>query len=243
MKLVLIGGGDYGTKPEKSYNLKEIDEATVKLTGKAHPRLLFLSFTIKSNFTFGCMKKHFMELGVQCEHLCFDEFSNQKTVDSKFKRADIVYIGGGNTVYFMQLIKKFGLDKKIIEAAEQNKVIAGRSAGAIIISDCGSSDSRKFKNSSIFTCVKGLGIFDVLLAPHYIGSGREQDIPRMLKNKKSKVAIGVDSVSALIVDGDNFEVISPDDKNWVYKCYYCGQDFVQKKLPKNGKVNDLIAKQ
>lgn len=243
MKLALIGGGDYGTKPEKPYNLKEIDEKIVILLGKAHPRLLFLSFTLKSNYTFGFMKKHFMELGAQCEHLCIDEFSKQKTVDGKFKRADIIYIGGGNTVYFMQLIKKFGLDKKIKESAEQGKVIAGRSAGAIIISSFGSSDSRHYKDSNIFTCVKGLGLFNVVLAPHYKGSGREQDMPRLLKTKKKFTAIGVDNQVALVISGDDFEIVKSNDSGNAYKMFYAGNEFKEILLNQKGKVVDLISKQ
>ena len=64
MKLVLIGGGNYGTYPDQPYNLREIDEKIKNLSAKAHPRLLFIGFTIRSNHTFGYMKKHYMELGV-----------------------------------------------------------------------------------------------------------------------------------------------------------------------------------
>ena len=35
MKLVLIGGGNYGTYPEQPYNLKKIDEKVALLSGKA----------------------------------------------------------------------------------------------------------------------------------------------------------------------------------------------------------------
>ena len=240
MKLVLIGGGDYGTYPDKPYNLKKIDETVVSLTKKAHPRLLFISFTIKSNHTFGFMKKHYMELGVQCEHLCFNEFSNQKTVDGKFKRADIIYIGGGNTISFMQKLKKYGLDKKIIESANQNKVIAGRSAGAIIISSAGSSDSRIYKDGKKYTHVNGLGLIDIFLAPHYMDSDRTKDMSRMLKKNKDQVAIGLDSCSALVVDGDEFETISSIDGAKVYKIYYRNKEIIQEELETSGKLCDLL---
>lgn len=243
MKLVLIGGGDYGTKPEKLYNLKEIDEKIIALSGKTHPRLLFLSFSIKSNYTFGFMKKYYTQMGAQCEQLCFSDFGNAKTVEGKFKRADIIYIGGGNTIHFMNILKKFGLDEKIIEVSKQNKVIAGRSAGGIIISAFGSSDSRKYQQIGKFTCVKGLGILDIVFAPHYINSGRESDMPRLMKNKKKFVAIGVDSCAALVVNDKNFEIVSTDKNSCGYKCFYNKNSFIQKKLDNFGKLNDLIAKQ
>lgn len=239
MKLVLIGGGHYGTYPDQPYNLKAIDEKIVRLSAKAHPRLLFIGFTIRSNHTFGYMKKHYMELGVQCEHLCFNEFENQKTVDGKFKRADIIYIGGGNTISFMQKLRRFGLDSKIIESANQNKVIVGRSAGAIIISDAGSSDSRKYKSSNKYTCAKGLGILDIFLAPHYTDSERPDDMPRIMKKRKHQVAIGLDSCSALVVNGEEFETLSSSGGSDSYKIFYQNGNIVQYKLEKQGKLCDL----
>jgi peptidase E len=242
MKLVLIGGGHYGTYPDKPYNLKEIDERIVSLSGKTHPRLLFIGFTIRSNHTFGYMKKHYMELGAQCEHLCYNEFSNQKTVDGKFKRADIIYIGGGNTISFMQKLKKFNLDKKIIECANQNKVIVGRSAGAIIISSAGSSDSRIYKDGKKYTYVKGLGLIGIFLAPHYMDSDRPSDMKRMLLKNKKQIAIGLDSCSALVVDGENFETVSSASNACVYKVFF-EDEVVQYKLSLQGKLCDLLNKQ
>lgn len=110
MRIVLIGGGDVGTTDNSPYNLKEIDETIVKLTGKAHPRILFFGFTERANFTFGAMKKNFMALGAQCEYLSYRDFLNTKTIESKFKRADAIYIGGGNTLTFMRDIKKYQLE-------------------------------------------------------------------------------------------------------------------------------------
>ena len=49
MKFVLIGGGNYGTYPDQPYNLKEIDEKIVTLTGKLHPRLLFMRDQIQTD--------------------------------------------------------------------------------------------------------------------------------------------------------------------------------------------------
>ena len=243
MKLVLIGGGNYGTYPDQPYNLKEIDEKIKDLSSKAHPRLLFIGFTIRSNHTFGYMKKHYMELGVQCEHLCFNEFSNQKTVNGKFKRADIIYIGGGNTISFMQKLKRFGLDLKIIESAKENKVIAGRSAGAIIISNAGSSDSRNYKSGKKYTYARGLTLFNVFLAPHYTDSDRPNDMKRMLKRHKNHIAVGLDSCSALVVDGEDYETISSVENADVYKIVYQNNEVNQSKLEKQGKLCELVEKQ
>ena len=243
MKLVLIGGGDYGNAPEKPYNLREIDEKIVELSGKAHPRLLFIGFNIRANHSFGFMKKHFMDLGVQCEYLNYNEFSNQKTVDGKFKRADIVYIGGGNTMVYMSKMKMFGLDIKVKECAEQGKVIAGRSAGAIIISAFGSSDSRHYKNRSIYTSAKGIGLINLFFAPHFSKTGRPDDMPRIMKAKKSLVAVGVDNCCAIAINGDEYEVVRSNEESNAFKMFYDGGKFVMKNLEEFGKTDILTLKQ
>lgn len=243
MKLVLIGGGDYGNAPEKPYNLKEIDEAIVRLSNKAHPRLLFIGFNIRANHSFGFLKKRYMELGAQCEYLSYLEFSNQKTVDGKFKRADIVYIGGGNTMYFMSKMKQFGLDVKVRESANQGKVIAGRSAGAIIISAFGSSDSRHYETQEKFTSAKGLGLVDIFLAPHFTGGKRPDDMPRIMKNKKKLVAIGLDNQCALVIDNETYNVVRSNENSDAYKMFYDKNDFVCKKLTDLGNFDNLITRQ
>lgn len=243
MKLVLIGGGDYGNAPEKPYNLKEIDEKIVTLSNKSHPRLLFIGFNIRANHSFGFMKKHFMELGVQCEYLNYNEFSNQKTVDGKFKRADIVYLGGGNTMLHMSKLKQFGLDEKVKECAKQGKVLAGRSAGAIIISAFGSSDSRHYKNKNIYTSAKGLGIINLFFAPHFSKTDRPDDMPRIMKNKKKMVAVGVDNQCALVINDNEFEVVKSSKDANAFKMFYKIDEFVMKNLEDFGKVDELTAKQ
>ena len=189
MKLVLTGGGNYGVREEEPYNIKEIDEKIVSLSNKAHPRLLFIGFNERSNYSYSFIKKNFMNLGCQCEYLKYDEFDNQKTVDGKFKRADILYLGGGNTLFYMKQIKKFGLDKKIKEFADNDKVIAGLSAGSIICSKFGMSDSRNYGGNVKYTCVEGLGLLNLIYVPHCLNSKRPDDINRFMSYKKKMTAI------------------------------------------------------
>ena len=69
-----------------------------------------------------------MNLGCQCEYLKYDEFDNQKTVDGKFKRADILYLGGGNTLFYMKQIKKYNL-APIIEQGNTHQIREYGSSG------------------------------------------------------------------------------------------------------------------
>ena len=242
MKIVAIGGGEIGTTNEKPYNLKEIDKEIVKMTGKAHPVLLFLGFNERANYFFGTLKKHYMELGAQCTYLKFTEFSNQKTVESKFKRANIIYINGGNTMIYMREIKKYGLDKYIIEASKRDVVLAGISAGAICYHKLGSSDSRTYKeNINKFTKVNGIGIVEALFSPHYSNSKRPLDIQRMTKNLKM-VSICADDCTALVIDGEDYKVLKSKTDAKIQKCYTKDNKFICYELKGSGKYLDLISK-
>lgn len=242
MKIVAIGGGDLGTTTDKPYSLSEIDEEIVKLTNKAHPVLLFVGFNERANYIFGTLKKIYMKLGVQCTYLKFTELSNEKTVESKFKRADIVYLNGGNTILYMQMIRKFNLEKYLRQALDRNVVMCGISAGAIIYHKFGSSDSRVYSdNKNKFTKVNGLGYIDALFSPHYSNSMRPKDTERMVKNLK-QVAICADNNTALVIDGENYRVIKSDKCANIYKCYLKNKKYISTLLTENGTLENLLKK-
>lgn len=242
MKIVAIGGGNYALDDaDKPYNVEEINEEIVKLANKKHPRFLNIGFNIRSDYYFSHMKKIFMSLGCQCEYLRFSEFSNQKTVESKFKRADVIFLPGGNTLANMRQVRKYGLDKYLFDCASRGVVLAGISAGAIMCFEFGCSDSRQsFESSKRYSKVKGLGIMSGLIAPHYSSSDRVYDLPRMLKTcKKSTLAFGIDECAALIIDGNSFKVVKSRDDAKVFKCYLKGKEYFADEITQYGQLDDL----
>ncbi len=241
MKIVAIGGGNLSLdNPDKPYNLSKVNSTIVELSNKAHPRLLYLGFNIRADYYFSYIKKIFAEMGCQCTYLRFNEFDNEKTVESKFKRADILFLPGGNTLGYMKQIKKFGLGKYIKECAVRNVVMAGISAGAIILFAAGSSDARKYNNENKYTKVKGLNIMPGIIAPHFSSSGRILDMQRMLKTcNKNTIAFGIDECAALVIDDDNYKVVCEDKTNNVFKCYYLKNEYKKIKLEMAGTIEDL----
>ncbi len=242
MKLVLIGGGEIGTTNDKPYNLQKIDEEIVKLTNKPHPTLLFLGFNERSNYYFGILKKNFMSLGAMCTYLKWTEFDNEKSLESKFKRADIVYLNGGNTIEFMKTIRKYNLQKFFELAKDKGSVLCGISAGAICLCKNGSSDCKKYKsNENKFTLVSGTGLINIGFAPHFSSSSRRLDMPRMTKKQK-EVMICMDNCSALVINDENFYVIKSDKNAKCYKAYTYKKEFIIRELESNGKVVELYSK-
>ena len=183
-----------------------------------------------------------MALGVQCTYLKYTELENEKTVESKFKRANILFFNGGNTIEFMKKIKKYHLDKYIAEAVSRDVVCAGISAGAIIFHKFGSSDSRTYKGAETkFTKVTGLGFIDAMFLPHYSNSARPLDMLRMAKKIK-QVAICADNQTALEICGEEYKVIKSNSEAKIYKSFNNNGQFFTAELEQSGKVKDLLKK-
>jgi dipeptidase E len=125
--------------------------------------------------------------------------------------ADIVYVGGGNTLRMMKLWRRRGVDQFLIEAAADGTVLAGLSAGAICWCTAGVSDSRSFAagdDSWDYITVRGLGLVDVLVAPHYDIDPRRRDRLRHFACSRRVVGLGLDDYTALEIVGDHFRILS-----------------------------------
>ena len=242
MKIVAIGGGNLALdSTDKPYNLEEINEEIVKLAGKKSPRLLYIGFSIRADYYFSYIKKIFLSKGCQCEYLRFSEFVNQKSVENKFKRADIIFLPGGNTLCYMKMLRKFNLNKYLIDAANRGVVMAGISAGAIMCFDYGCSDAKvSDETPKKYSKVKGLGMAIGLIAPHFSTSDRVIDIKRMLKTcKKNTIAFGIDECAALVIIDDKYKIIKSKDGSKVFKCYYKNSEYFSFEITSCGDLNEL----
>ena len=169
MKMVLIGGGN---TRGGVWETKEIDTEIVKMTEKEKPIFLFVG--LASSFAdsyYDAMKNIYKSLGCECQYLKKKNIiNNPDIVKNKIQIADIIYIGGGDTIKLLNELEEYNLSHLFIEAANNNKVIAGMSAGAIMWCLEGYSDSLKIRGESDkYDFVKGLGYLDIIISPHHEG--------------------------------------------------------------------------
>jgi len=92
-----------------------------------------------------------------------------REIERKILSADIIYVGGGNTLYMMRVWRRLGVERLLRTAYEEGIVLAGISAGAICWFDSGHSDSMSFYNPRDwqYINVKGLGLIKGVHCPHY----------------------------------------------------------------------------
>lgn len=244
MKILAMGGGENG-RPGKPYEVKKFDEKVVELTEKQSPNLLFIAFTQKSaegaeNY-YNVIKKNFSNLGCKCEHLREDDLHDMRIVKEKIDNADIIYVGGGNTLRLMNILRKHKIDEMLKLACEKGTVLSGISAGAICWHNFGNSDSRRFtSNSTQLIKVTGLGFIPALFCPHYdVESARQEDLKRMMKTTKG-VALAFENCTALEINGNEYAVLKSKDTAKAWKCYWSKGEYIKKELKESGDIESLI---
>ena len=112
---------------------------------------------------------------------------NEYEVD-KFKDLDIdlIYIGGGNTFYTLDKLKKTNFDKCIIEYLNKGVIYIGGSCGAHIVSS-NIEHVLAFETNYVgLTDFNGLNLFKGIIIPHY-NKDREYVYNSLLKKNKYKV--------------------------------------------------------
>ena len=208
-----IGGGEIAL-PSSDVDTADLDAEVVRLAGKRRPRLVFLPTASGDDPGYVAIIEEYYgrRLGCRVEPLMLlDRSRNTSEIERMIAAADIVYVGGGNTLRMMKLWRRRGVDRLLTEAAADGTVLAGISAGAICWCAAGVSDSRSFTardDSWPYIAVRGLGLVDVLLAPHHDADGRRQAALERLVGIRRLVGIGLDDCTALEVIDDRYRILS-----------------------------------
>lgn len=244
-KIVAIGGGENGRLLDDgvyaSYNTAEIDKEIVELTGKSNPNFLFINHAMESleiqESYFQTMKKIYGDIyKCNCDDLKTTDLYDNDKVKQKLEWADIIYEGGGDTEYMINLWKKTNFDQHIYNAWKNGKVISGISAGAICWFNSGNSDS-----NNEFGCLKCLDWLDFYVTPHANEDGRIESSINHLK-KQEKVGIFLSNCCAIEIVDDNYKIIKSSNDAFAYLVFWKNNHLYKKELFKSGKITNLSIK-
>lgn len=89
-------------------------------------------------------------------------------ITAKLLNSDIIYIGGGNTFYLLQELKRSGADKLIKKQVLLGKAYIGESAGAVVAAPCIDyiEDMDKRDAAPNLRDCSALGLVDFYTLPH-----------------------------------------------------------------------------
>lgn len=243
--IVAIGGGEL-----KDLETLPIDRAIVRLSKKKRPRALFIPTA--SNDAAGYWETfqfvYGEKLGCATDVLfLIRERLSKKQIEEKVLSADIIYVGGGNTIRMLRIWKKYGVDKLLRKAYEKGVILSGLSAGAIAWFRYGSSDSRRFmkngKQVESFMRVSALGFLPLTISPHHIREKKLRDpgIKEMML-RTSGVALALDDNSAILIQNDRFEILRSKPGARIKKVFKRNGKIESKPLKDSGMLEELSAK-
>ena len=113
-------------------------------------------------------------------HLLIEDLSSPNIYEI-VKQLDIIYIGGGNTQYMLDVWRKTGFDRVLIDAYHQGVIIAGISAGAMCLFDQCFSE----KAGGTYEQFNGLNLLRGSFCPHYNDPTRKKMYDAWRVNKQN----------------------------------------------------------
>src|SRR5215469_15613915 len=124
--IIAIGGGEIRTRGTAT-----IDREIIRLTNKKSPRLLFIPTASSDSERYWRHVQDYFGNLLNCKTdvlLLKHEPPSQKKIVEKITWAEIVYVGGGNTLLMMRVWRRLGVDKLLRSAYENGTVLSGISA-------------------------------------------------------------------------------------------------------------------
>lgn len=205
-KIIAIGGGEL-----RERTTLKIDEYIAGLAkvraGERRANALFIP-TASHDFmpyynTFHKVYTGVFDIKTDVALSVFKEVDLEK-MKAKFAKADMIYVGGGDTVFMIESWKKTGLLSLIEDAYERGVVITGLSAGAICWFSDMYTDSATVSEETgeKYAMFKGLNLVKGVISPHY--GSRMLDFDKIVCYNYDR-AYGIEDDAALVIE--NGEIV------------------------------------
>lgn len=209
MKLVFYSGGD-----EKEN--RQLDKGFVELLGKKNPVVAFIpSSSYLSDQEFKSFIKHYSKFKIsRFIHFPVD-VPFDRVMFQEVMRSDAIHLGGGNTFYFLNSLRKAKLLKELKDFVLRGGVLTGLSAGAIMMTEniemAGYPEFDRDENIVNLKNLESLNLVDFFFFPHFRNSSRYDKVFKDYTKKNKKTIYACPDGSGIIVNGPEIRFIG--------KCY------------------------
>lgn len=218
-KIIAIGGGDL--KERQTLKIDEYIAALAKARASENRACALFIPTASHDYmpyynTFHKVYTGVFNIKTDVALTVFKDTDYEK-LKGKFLKADLIYVGGGDTVFMLEHWESCGLLPLISEAYERGVVIAGLSAGAICWFEKMFTDTSKTLNGEIYSLYNALGLVKGVATPHYNSRGAAFDEEVVEKNMQR--AFALEDLSAIVIeDGEVLGSLSSGGTAWAIKC-------------------------
>jgi peptidase E len=215
-KIIAIGGGGFTHQLDESLDQFVLDQSKKKIK-----KLGFLATASRENKNkIDLFYKRFENTKSKLSN--FDLTNDISNFPEWIYSQDIIYIGGGNTRYMLEIWKKNNLEAIFKDAYKKGIILSGVSAGAACWFDWILSDS----DGPGFNPLRGINLISGSFTPHSSNIERIIQFEEDINNNKLPQGIAIDDgVAVVFIDGKPTEVYS-SRKN--HEAYF---------LDKNKKIN------
>ncbi len=217
--IIAIGGGEI-----KNKTTLKIDEYAANLAkehaGDKRAVALFIGTASHDSMPyFNSFRKTYtsvFDIKAEVALIVYGEM-NKEHIAAKIEAADLIYVGGGDTLFMLDKWRETGLLELILQAYERGTVICGLSAGAICwFKDMYTDFEIMRGESSRYVMKKGLGVLGGAMCPHY--NERQADFDETVLTENIPFAYCAENDSALVFKNGEFShSISSGGKTYLLK--------------------------
>ena len=215
-KIIAIGGGGFTHQADES-----LDQFVVDQSKKTNNKIGFLATASNDDKKkISLFYNRFENTESELSH--FNLTSDVNGFSEWILNKDIIYIGGGNTKFMLEIWKNNMLENIFKKAYESGIILSDVSAGAVCWFEWILSDSV----SPGFKPLKGINLISGSCTPHSSNIERINQFQQDIKNGKLPHGIAIDDgVAVVFIDGKPTEVYSARNN---HEAYF---------LDKNNKIN------
>lgn len=211
MRLALIGGGFV-----KHTDNFHINKRIVELIGKTNPKVLFLPTASNDDEDYISEFTEIFEKQLECQVnvlRCINKNPSESEIKNKIEFADLIYLGGGNYINMLEKWEEYKINQRLVEALQNQTLIAGISAGAICWFKSG---IRSDYEGEGYIESPGWNVIHKIFCPHYNQMDRANEFHRLLlqKSNSNEHAIALEDDCALYLTNDTIEIIGEASKVW-----------------------------
>lgn len=220
--LVIMGGGG------KDRTYPQVFAKFVELAGGKNARIVVVPTAISSDPNFDYLRssavKMAQDLGVASVTLLHTHDPKEAETEDFVKplqTATGVWFGGGRQWRFTKAYGGTRTEKEFHKVLERGGAIGGSSAGATIQGSFLARGDTSGNTIMVGDVQRGFGFMkNTAIDQHLIARGRQKDLLKVLEDPKGKMkkefnraemlGIGIDEDVAIVVIGDQFEIIGKD---------------------------------
>ena len=190
-KIIAIGGGGFTHQLDEN-----LDQFVIDQSKKSKNKIGFLATASKDDKNkINLFYKRYQNTQSELSH--FNLTSTLDGFSEWILNKDIIYIGGGNTVFMLNIWKKNKLESIFKNAYEKGIILSGVSAGAVCWFDWILSDSA----GPGFNSLRGINFISGSCTPHSSNIERINQFELDIKNNKLPQGIAIDDgVAVVFVD-------------------------------------------